>query len=382
MPHHIDIINPEKCCGCRACYSICPVSCISMQCDKKGFEYPKVDESICIQCGKCKKVCPFINIFKPLKPIKCYATVNENMEERIKSSSGGIFIAMAKNIIKNDGIVVGAVFDENLNVVHKCASTIEEVYPMMGSKYLQSSIQNVLKEVRTFLKLGKKVLFTGTQCQIAGLNHFLETNYPNLITIEVICHGVPSPSVWNSYLLSLNLKEDRSKVKCYFRDKESGWKSFSLKILSDKIHFNESHKVNLYMRAFLSNYSLRPSCYNCKSKGGRSNADITIGDFWGIKEFYNNKEDDRGISAVIIQSDKGNLFYTNIEGLLMEEVEYSEILSGNLSLESSVRAPKLINKFWDLYFSKGLNIAIKKVSTRPLYKRIGSKLKNILKLYF
>ena len=251
MSSHIDIRDKEKCCGCGACLCACPTNCISMNRDKKDFEYPEVDVSRCIECGACVRVCPFINTYDGgYAPMECYAAINPNLQERLASSSGGIFILMAKRIIDEGGVVIGAVFNSRMEVEHTVAETMEEVYPMMGSKYVQSSTGKVFESVRKNLKEGRKVLVTGTQCQIAGLNHYLGKDYENLVTVELICHGAPSPEVWSAYLSNIadaHLRRRRRTIRvekirnedsipdcsggrlfcrCAFRDKSYGWKKF------------------------------------------------------------------------------------------------------------------------------------------------------------
>lgn len=243
----IKIQNKQDCCGCMACVQRCPKHCISMKEDKEGFLYPVVDENICIDCGLCEKVCPWLNHSKPISPIEVLAVKNCNEAERMASSSGGVFIALAKEVLSQGGIVFGAIFDENWEVKHTYAETLEDVKPMMGSKYLQSRIGNCYQEAEKFLKEGRQVLFTGTPCQITGLHRFLRKTYPNLLSVDILCHGVPSPGVWRKYLneeftLSTQRMVDEKEnilssalnttipiiTSIEFRDKKlNGWKQFN-----------------------------------------------------------------------------------------------------------------------------------------------------------
>ena len=193
--------NKEKCCGCGACAQKCPKQCISMLEDEEGFLYPHVDVENCVNCHICEKVCPFLNIQEQCEPLDIFAAVNINESERIDSSSGGVFVALAKYILNEDGVVFGAVFDKSWEVHHVYAETIEDVYPMMGSKYVQSRVENSFQDVDSFLKKGRKVLFVGSPCQVKGLLHFLKgKDVSNLLAVEFLCHGVPSPGVWRAYL--------------------------------------------------------------------------------------------------------------------------------------------------------------------------------------
>ena len=196
----INITEKQNCCGCSACVQKCPKQCITLEVDSEGFLYPKVDVSGCIGCGICERVCPWINRPEPLQPQEVFAVKNRNEEERMASSSGGVFIALAKKTLEKGGVVFGAVFDENWEVVHAYAETMESVRPMMGSKYLQSRIGSSYRDTERFLKEGREVLFTGTPCQVTGLHKFLQKEYSNLLSVDFLCHGVPSPGVWCRYL--------------------------------------------------------------------------------------------------------------------------------------------------------------------------------------
>lgn len=197
----IHITDKKNCCGCSACVQRCPKQCIRLEEDTEGFLYPQVDEETCIKCGLCEKVCPILNQADKLSVLEVLAVKNPNDEERMNSSSGGVFLPLAKEVINQGGVVFGAVYDESWEVHHVYAEKIEDVYPMMGSKYLQSKIENSFKDAEHFLKQGREVLFVGSPCQIAGLRTYLRNKeYPNLLAVDFLCHGVPSPGVWRRYL--------------------------------------------------------------------------------------------------------------------------------------------------------------------------------------
>lgn len=215
----INIIDKKKCSGCSACYNICPRQCIAMDEDSNGFLYPSVDFSRCIDCHLCEKVCPFFYSSNERFPLLTYAAKNSNEKVRINSSSGGIFSSLAKRIILDGGIVYGARFDKDWNVVHASAETLEELVLFRGSKYLQSDIGKIYIDVRENLNNGRMVLFSGTSCQIAGLKKYLRRDYLNLISVEILCHGVPSPLVWKKYLKGVSAS--KQVVSVNFRNSNS-----------------------------------------------------------------------------------------------------------------------------------------------------------------
>lgn len=394
MKRHIEIIDPEKCCGCSGCQCVCPVACISMVPDDKGFLYPQVDDDICIDCGQCIAVCPFINVNEERFPDDCRAALNKSLEERLESSSGGIFILLAKEIISKGGLVFGAVFDESFNVVHRSASSLEEVIPMMKSKYVQSSTVGIFKEVREALVKGREVLFVGTQCQIAGLTHFLRKDYPSLYTAEVVCHGVPAPLVWRNYLndiynVLLPASKEAGEIAssgfyCNFRDKGNGWRWFNFKAgfrSPDRKHVDlcEYHKSNLYMRAFLLNYDLRPSCYACQAKSGRSGADIALADFWTAGGLTHEMDDDKGLSAMVVWTDKGRRLLESAGGVEMRKVNYEMMFQGNRYFELSAVKPLQTDFFWNVYKEAGLKKACIAVGIYSPLKEFLRKIKRRLK---
>ena len=389
----INITSPKDCCGCEACAQICPKKCISMKCDSEGFLYPEVDALTCIDCGLCQKVCPIINQYDTQKPLRVCAAKNNNETERLSSSSGGVFILIAKEVLKAGGVVFGAKFDSDFNVIHDYCETEEELCKFQGSKYVQSRIGNTYTQVKKFLTEGRKVLFSGTSCQIAGLKHFLRKEYDNLFTIDVVCHGVPSPLVWKNYLneikcakrkigknsvfLSVNeISVDLTDIS--FRDKTNGWKKFGFKITYvasratentvsksyiNKLTLIEPFYDNIFMKGFLQNLYLRPSCYYCAAKAGKAHSDITIADYWGIQNYYPQFDDDKGIGLVLINSEKGEQLYSSLN-LDSINTAYEDGLRNNPFIERSVAVPKYRSYFWENYHKKGIeavNIIIKKM---------------------
>lgn len=207
----IKITDKSRCCGCESCRSVCPKKCISMKADKEGFLYPEVDLSQCVDCKLCEKVCPVLHPALLDRKPKVFAGINNDIKIRLQSSSGGIFTLLAEQILHKGGIVFGACFDEHWNVVHSYTDTIEGLEHFRGSKYVQSYVGDSFVQVKKFLDEGREVLFSGTPCQIAGLKNFLRKPYHNLLTVDVVCHGVPSPKVWQSYLYESGCNAYHSK---------------------------------------------------------------------------------------------------------------------------------------------------------------------------
>ena len=276
----------------------------------------------CIDCGICEKVCPWLNLHEKSKIQDVLGAKNIDRKERMESSSGGVFIALAKKVIENGGVVFGAVFNECWEVVHTYAENLKDVKSMMGSKYMQSRMENSYREAEGFLKRGRTVLFTGCPCQITGLHNYLGKEYHNLISVDFLCHGVPSPGVWRKYLteVSTSFPKEINGISLDFSTKitgidfrnkqQSGWKNFYLTITglsngTEKVLLSDKHKNNPFMKGFLGDLYLRPSCYNCKCKNGASHSDLTIADFWGISSIMPDFDDDKGVSLVLVNTDKG-----------------------------------------------------------------------------
>ncbi|WWU64276.1 Coenzyme F420 hydrogenase/dehydrogenase, beta subunit C-terminal domain [Clostridium baratii] len=349
----IEIIDKVQCSGCYACANICPKDCLKMVLDEEGFWYPKIEENKCINCNLCKKVCPIIKYDNKDKFIgsnlkkEVYAAQNLNEEVRKNSSSGGIFSLLAESVIEKDGIVIGAVFNENLEVVHKIIQDKKEIEKLRGSKYVQSKIGNVYREIKNQLEKNKLVFFTGTPCQISGLKSYLNKEYNNLITQDIVCHGVPSPIVWGKYKKYISNKNKKSIKDIFFRSKNEGWRRYSLKfVFEGNKSVTKNIEEDLYLISFQNDINLRPSCYDCKFKGERRESDITLADFWGIENTNINLDDDKGTSLVIINTEKGkNLFYDNIPAMRLVKTDMSNGIKGNKSYHLSANRNSLREKF-------------------------------------
>jgi ferredoxin len=306
----IEIRDKKKCCGCSTCAQRCPRQCITLKEDHEGFLYPYVDITHCIDCKLCEKVCPFLQPEQEQKPLLVYAAIHKDESTRMQSSSGGIFSLLSEQVIARGGVVFGARFDEQWEVMHDYTETLEGLAAFRGSKYMQSRTGNSYNDAERFLKEGREVLFSGTPCQIAGLKHFLNKEYKRLLTVDLICHGVPSPKVWRMYLHALKPSWTVSEVN--FRSKQSGWKRYSICMRfaspTDNNITTISHPFyeDVFMRGFLSNLYLRPSCYECQAKKGKSGSDITIADYWGIEHVLPEYDDDKGVGLVFLNTEHGH----------------------------------------------------------------------------
>lgn len=332
-------VNGGGCTACSSCLQRCPKHCITMQADNEGFLYPIVDEETCIDCGLCVKVCHEQHPYEATKPQQVYAAINKDEPTRLASSSGGIFYLLAEKTISEGGVVFGAKYDDNWQVYITYAETLEDVKPFMGSKYVQARTEDSYKDAERFLKEGRRVLYSGTPCQIAGLRHYLRKEYDNLTTVDFVCHGVPSPKVWGIYL-----KEVVDAVKhindIQFRNKRNGWKRFNFRLSYNEhdksVSLTSFHGENHFMRAFLSDMILRPSCYNCQAKSGRSHSDITIADYWGVADEHPSMDDDKGTGLVMVNTEKGKsaLDWTKVS---YKESTYEQALRHNPAIVHSAK---------------------------------------------
>jgi len=313
----IRIEKKTECSGCWACYNVCPVDCITMQIDSEGFWYPKVDESKCIACGACEKACHIIHQYEPKREPTAYAAYCNNELIRKESSSGGVFTPICEFVLKKGGVVFGAVFNQSLGVHHMAIDDIQDIAQMRGSKYVQSKIGTTYKEAKQFLVNGRQVLFSGTPCQIAGLKQYLKKDYENLFTVDIVCHGVPSPKVWKAYKKKVEDDKKSAIISARFRDKIRGWRMFSMVFeLENQKKQIKTMDNDPYLFGFFRNLYLRPSCYDCVEKSLNRKSDLTIADYWGIEHLHANFSDDKGISLVFANSSKGKAVFEQIKSQL------------------------------------------------------------------
>ena len=311
MLNYLATQDESKCCGCGACVEICPQKALSMKPNKEGFQYPALDVDRCVDCKLCEKVCPEMNPPQKAEPLDIYALQSKNAEELFESSSGGAFRLVADSVIQQGGAVVGCVWNEKMEPVLTIADSLDGLRPMQGSKYLSSSTEHTYSQTKKLLDAGRMVLFTGTPCQCAGLLNFLRKPYDNLLTMDFLCHGVPSQMAFDSYRKSLkSLAEDYR-----FRDKgKHGWGHTSSYLTkSGKKRIYSEGSINSYDYGFLNGYLSRYSCYTCKFRGRIRATDYTACDFWGYQRFYDEIETYSGVSAFQVNTQKGKEFMTRFE---------------------------------------------------------------------
>lgn len=379
-----EIVSKNKCTGCTACMNICPKQAITMEDNSEGFKYPVIKQNKCINCELCRKTCPVLTTKENISINKCY--VGYAIEDEIKenSSSGGIFTLFANYILENNGIVIGAAFDDNNKLNHIAITKENELIKLKGSKYLQSNLGDIFKYVSENIH-DKKILFVGVPCQVAGLKTFLKKEYENLICIDLICHGVPSPKLFDKYVKELEKKENDKLVNYNFRDKSTGWDTYSNTATFKNSKITELQTENKYMKLFLSDVALRKSCFNCNFKLGNKYSDITLGDFWGVQNYYPKMYNKKGVSAIIINTVKGEKAFNKIKDYLeYQECNLEEIVTGNPSLKKSVDYNKKNKDMFKEIDLLSVDVLAKKYENKKktLWKRGFDKIKRILKIFF
>lgn len=382
----INVQDKKKCCACSACYNICPVNAIEMVEDEKGFKYPQVNKEKCINCGLCEKVCPILNSSTKVdNSPEAYAVKNKNEIIRKQSSSGGIFTLLAEKILQDGGVVFGATFDENWRVKHEYVEKVEDLEKIRGSKYLQSTIGDTYSQVKKFLLEGRKVMFTGTPCQIEGLKSFLQKDYENLFTQDIICHGVPSPKVHSKYIEFIRKQVNGETIEeINHRTKKNGWKDYNFYIKFNNTEYMHSHNTDLYMQAFLKNTSLRDSCYDCKFKKRNRVSDITLADFWGIESVLPEMDDDKGTSLVIVNSEKGKKIFESVKDKIeYQKVDFDDAISHNPSMVSSSKQDFNREKFFENLDTMPFDKLVSKYTYKPnFFRKVINKVKRIYKKIF
>ena len=378
----VNVKEKQRCCGCGACVQACPQQCIGFEADAEGFCYPSVDETICIDCVLCEQVCPVLHPYEKHRPIGVLAAINKDDEVRERCSSGGIFSFLANQVIDAGGVVFGVRFNDEWLAVFDCAETREQVTAFRGSKYLQARVGDCYVRCKQFLEAERQVLFSGTPCQIAGLHRFLRKTYENLLTVDFICHGVPSPKVWERYLEEEVATDHDFISSINFRDKRQGWKQYMTSIGYEKDGMRRikllPNSNNYYMKAFLANLTLRPSCYVCSAKSGKSHSDITLGDFWGIDRVNAEMDDNGGTSVVMIHTEKG-LSAIRRDMLRWASSTYEDVVRHNPSVETSAKChPKREQFFAALDGSSNLTALTARCLRPPLKSLIKGQIKRIL----
>lgn len=385
LPH-----KKEECCGCRACEQICPMAAISMQMDEEGFIYPVINHDICVKCRKCIGVCTLYNKDNPKESsenfhAKVVVAYQKNEKKRMKSRSGGVFVAVSEVVLKEQGVVYGAGFNDDLIVQHMRATTPDERNTFCGSKYVQSDTKSTFRTVFEDLQNNKRVLFSGTACQIAGLYSYLEKKgiagkFDNLITVDIVCHGVVSPEIWKENLNEISEKLGTKPRIADFRDKSFGWGSH----IESYACGNKKITSERYTAIFYENICLRPCCYNCHYASVVRVSDITLADAWGIHRAVPDWDFEKGVSLVLLNTEKGCQYFEKAQGdLTTKEVSIEQFMQPNLQYPSN--RPTNRDEIMELYKKRGY-VALadwcekkRKISIRK--NRIKSKIVKIMRTF-
>lgn len=380
----------ESCTGCGACAAICPQKCISMQIDESGFYFPQCEANKCIQCGLCEKICPVLHPQSVSNTNRAFAAYTKNDKLRWESSSGGVFSELALHVIKKGGAVFGAAYDDKYRVVHICVENEENLCKLRGAKYAQSDISDCISQVKEHLCRQQIVLFAGTPCQVAGLKAVLRKHYPNLITVDFVCHGVPSALVWQKYVLYRACQDNNGKVPDHInlRSKITGWSRYHYSNVydyGDNRKYSVINSSDLYMKLFIGDYINRLSCTDCHFKGYGRVSDITLGDFWGIWDLIPEMDDNKGTSLIVIHSASGQQIMNNIaDKLQLCEVTLEQASAQNPSLLKSSPASEdrtyILRACVEGNFNEILNVLSRKPKRRKKFlKKIYRKTLNFIK---
>lgn len=351
----MEILSYDKCCGCGSCVSICPTKAINLKQDKEGFSYPEINSEKCIQCGLCRKSCGVLNKNKlEFSQGSAYGAVNRNDSVRYNSTSGGAFSALAENVLSDGGVIYGAASVENV-IKHIRVDNFEDISGLRGSKYVQSELESVFDFIDKDLKSRKRVIFTGTPCQCAGIKAYLRSkkiNIDELILVDFVCHGVCSPKIYKEYIEYCNVRYTSNILEHKFRCKKNGWKKHTeANILENGSVDTESFHSQLFKSFFHSHFVHRPSCFNCEFSSIKRVSDITMADFWGIEKSIPNRFDSKGVSFLLANSIKGKELIESSRELETFQANLSD--TDNPCLYSPAKSPANRKEFWEIYEKKG-----------------------------
>lgn len=388
-----ELASRLECTGCTACASACPNQCINMTENQEGFLYPEIDSSKCIECSLCVRSCPICSQLPiPVQETIAYAAYTKSSELRKESSSGGIFSELALAVLEQGGVVFGVAYSEQFEVNHICVESADELYRLRGAKYTQSSLEGIFSKVKSYLKQKRRVLFSGTPCQVAGLKAFLKTEDALLLCVDFVCHGVPSPAVWQSYVKYRSKVDNNGEMPLSIdmRSKESGWSyyRYSNVFRYEQKQWRSTSGDNLYMKIFVGDYINRLSCINCQAKGYNRMSDITLGDFWGVWDIEPEMDDNKGTSLVLVHTQAAKSILEQFsDQIVLKKITLQQASKQNQSMLVSSPAPNkretVIQKCLDGKFDElqGYFAESQKSPEAPLVNvlsRVWNKIKCIL----
>lgn len=383
------LTSKNTCTGCSACVNACPKGSVIMQRDKKGFIYPSIDEQFCIFCGKCEFVCPVLYPNAVNMKNQTYAAINKNNEIRNKSTSGAIFTLLAEYIIAHGGVVFGAAYNSDFSVSHQYTETEDGLQRFRGAKYVQSDIGKSYQQVKSFLNGNRYVLFSGTPCQIAGLQAYLGKDYERLICVDLICHGIPSPEVWQHYI-DYRAQADNNGIRpehINLRSKTTGWQRYSVEFRYSDKTYSRVFADDPYMYGYIKDLYTRPSCFDCKFKGLQRSSDFTLGDFWGIESQHPEMNDGMGASLVFVHSEKATVIWDEIASRIQFKEVYPETaIQWNPMAVKSTPYQEKREEFFTRYKDEDFERLVWELVPKPvpqknsLLRRIKNRIRQVIKL--
>lgn len=387
----VELCREELCTGCSACFAVCPQNCIQMIEDTEGFLRPQIDERRCTNCGRCVQTCPILKAPERHKrETTAFAAMHMDEQVRLNSTSGGVFTLLSKWVLEQDGFVFGAAYTGTFQVAHRCAQRLEDVEPLRTAKYAQSAIGNTYIQIKSLLEEGFYVLFSGTPCQIEGLRAYLNREYERLILVDIICHGVASPAVWQHYIDYRSIKDasGTAPAAINLRSKESGWPKYSVHFDYENSNcYSAINSEDPFLRGYVGNLYLRPSCYQCQFKGASRNSDFTLGDYWGVWSQLPEYDDSKGVSLLLLHSEKARKIWVQMSAeVKCQEIDCMKALEENTSALESSALPEARPIFMERYavtdFSELVDEILPKPEPAPspsLFRRALEKVKHILK---
>lgn len=373
------------CTGCGVCAVVCPHNCIEMVPDHEGFRQPVIDRSKCVYCRLCERSCAVLQKPEVHELPTAFAAKNRNANIREESSSGGVFTALAEAVLNQGGVVCAARYNVDFSVIHGFARNVQELAHFRGAKYAQSKAEHCYSEIKQMLIGGTVVLFVGTPCQVAGLSSYLGKPYDKLILVDMVCHGVPSPLVWEKYICARQRTDSHDQLgKVNLRSKKSGWSRYGYSVeinYLDGSVYSVPQGQDWFMRGFVENLYLRKSCENCNFKGIQRCSDITIGDFWGIWDIHPEFDDNKGTSLLWVHTKTGNALWQEVyRQFVVLQCSAEESVRMNPSALNSSKPHRKRNEFFALLDNKEVIPHIQEALTEPdrkenLFSRILNRFK-------